>query len=127
LHQGRVNRGRQGRRPPNRDNRLGLKRRAFDDLLVVGSKAVATRVATARKLHGRGRFGGHNLFFNQEIRAELTFAGPSGPIALDEVKRHVLRAFEEWEGWSTRGDWDSLPGRIERAGSVHQIIRILGP
>jgi hypothetical protein len=77
------------------------------------------RVTTARKLHGRGRFGGHNLFFNQEIRAELTFAGPSEPIALDEVKRHVLRAFEEWEGWSTRGDWDGLPGRIERAGSVH--------
>ena len=66
-------------------------------------------------------------FFNQEIRAELTFAGTPEPIDLDEVKQHVLRSFEEWEGWSTRGDWDSLPGRVEGARSVYQIIRILGP
>lgn len=85
------------------------------------------RVNGATKLHGLGRFGGWNVFLEQKIRASLSFAGPPEPISLDEVKKHVLRSFDEWEEWSTRGDWDSLPGQIEGARSVHQIIRILGP
>jgi hypothetical protein len=82
-------------------NRLGLKRGWFDDLLIVGVNLVAVRVKGATKLHGVGRFGGWNVFGEQKIRVSLSFASPPEPIALDEVKQHVLRSFEEWEGWST--------------------------
>jgi len=107
-------------------NQLAVKRRVFNDVLLVDSDARAFHVNGARKLHGIGRFGGWNIFLNQTIRVELSFDGHPRTIGLDEFKERVFHDFSQNdELWSSADNFYELRSGVEQASSVAQIIRLL--
>lgn len=106
-------------------NKAALRNGFFANLLLVGSNSVGAQVKGARKLHGIGPFGGFNLFLNQRIRVALEFAGPPFAVELDDVKQRVQASFRNWHGWFSRGDFEELQARLERAQSVAEIVSLL--
>lgn len=102
-----------------------LKNGWFDDLLIVDSAGLGYRVASARKLHGVGPFWGYNIFFNRRIKAEILVSGEAQPVPLEDVRRHVLRSFQQWHGWSTEEGFEELRDRVEAATSIPQIISLI--
>jgi len=103
----------------------GLKRGNFNDLRLVDSRSKWYRVRSAVKLHGVGSFGGYDLFFNQLIRVGLDIEDERRDADLDEVKAIVLRDFDSWDGWETRGDFDVLRHRVQGARTVPDLLMIL--
>ena len=103
----------------------GLKRGHFNGLCLVDSRSKWFRVRSAHKLHGVGRFGGYNVFLNQWIRVELEIEDEHREATIDEVKALVLRDFESWDGWKSRGDFDVLLRRVTDAHSVPELLNVL--
>lgn len=103
----------------------GLKRGHFNDLRLVDSRSKWFRVRSARKLHGVGRFGGYNVFFNQWIRIELDIEDEHREARLDEVRNIVLKDFDTWHGWRSRGDVDVLLRRVQAARTTPELLGIL--
>ena len=103
----------------------GLKRGHFNDLRLVDSSAKWFRVRSARKLHGVGRWGGYNIFFNQWIRVVLEIEDENREASLDEVTQIVLRDFDAWDGWKSRGDFEVLLRRVKGARTVPQLLGVL--
>ena len=103
----------------------GLRRGHFNDLRVVDSRSKWFRVRSAHKLHGLGRFGGYNLFFNQWIRVGLDLDDEHRDANVDEVRSIVLKDFESWDGWRTRGDFEVLARRVNAARTVPELLGVL--
>lgn len=104
---------------------LGLKEGYYDGLRIVDARGRWFRVRAARKLHGVGRFGGYNVFLNQRIRVALDLEDEHREATIDEVKALVLRDFESWDGWKSRGDFDVLLRRVTDAHSVPELLNVL--
>ena len=94
----------------------------YSNLFLVDSAGTGLRVTGAEKLHGVGPFWGYNIFLNRRIRVRLNIDNVSIMVRLAEVKQRVLNSFEQWHGWSSRGDFDNLKASIEKATSIPEII-----
>ena len=103
----------------------GLKRGHFNDLRLVDSRSKWFRVRSASKLNGVGRFSGYNLFFNQWIRVALDIEDEGRHADLEEVRAIVLKDFDSWDGWKSRGDFDVLVRRVKAARTVPDLLRVL--
>jgi hypothetical protein len=57
---------------------------------------------------------------------ELEAEGEPAIISLEELKTLILKSFRERHGWSTRGDFEELPKRVREAGTIGEIIELLG-
>lgn len=103
----------------------GLRRGYFNELRIVDSRSKWFRVRSARKLHGLGRFGGYDIFLNQWIRVGLDIEDTHREASLDEVKEIVLKDFDSWDGWRSRGDFDVLRRRVTGAHTIPGLLEIL--
>ena len=103
----------------------GLKHGYYDNMRIVDSRSRWFRVRSARKAHGVGRFGGYNIFFNQLIRVALEIEDEQREANVDEVRAIVLKDFETWDGWQSRGDFDVLSRRVTTAQTVPELLGIL--
>lgn len=103
----------------------GLRRGHFNNLRLVDSRSKWFRVRSASKLHGLGRWGGYNIFFNQWIRVTLDIEDEHREASLDEVRTIVLADVDAWDGWKSRGDFDVLLKRVKGARSVPDLLEIL--
>jgi len=103
----------------------GLRRGHFDNLRIVDSRSNWFRVRSARRLHGVGRFGGYNLFFNQWIRVQLEIEDEHREATVEEVKDLVIKDFDAWDGWKSRGDFDVLVRRVRGARTVPELLSVL--
>ena len=102
-----------------------LKHGKLRDLLLVDSAGTAVRVGDAKKLHGVGPLGGYDLFLNQKIAVELSFAGEPFRMSLADFKQRLRQSFEEWEGWESASNFDELEEKVERAASFEEIFDFL--
>jgi hypothetical protein len=103
----------------------GLKRGHFNDLRLVDSQSKWYRVRSAHKLHGVGRFGGYSIFFNQWIRVGLDLEDEHREASLEDVKGIVLKDFDSWDGWRSRGDFDVLMRRVKGARTIPELLGTL--
>jgi hypothetical protein len=91
----------------------------------VDSQSKWYRVRSAHKLHGVGRFGGYSIFFNQWIRVGLDLEDEHREASLEDVKGIVLKDFDSWDGWRSRGDFDVLMRRVKGARTIPELLGTL--
>lgn len=104
---------------------VALRKGFFDGLTIVDSLGKEAVVQQAKKLHGVGPFWGFNVFLNRTIRVELSLQETGRILGVEEVRALVLREFQVWHGWESRGDFDELKASVENAQSVAEIIRLV--
>lgn len=100
----------------------GLRRGFYAGYELVDSHGRWFRILGARKLHGVGPFGGYSLFLGQKIRVELDIEDEGREATLDEVMNLVLSEFVSGSSWETRGDFDSLQGRLKSSKSIAELL-----
>lgn len=100
----------------------GLRRGFYTGYELVDSQGRWFRILGARKLHGVGPFGGYSLFLGQKIRVELDIEDEGREATLDEVMSLVLSEFVSGSSWESRGDFDSLQGRLKSSKSIAELL-----
>jgi hypothetical protein len=106
-------------------NAKALKNGYYANLRIVDTASYLYIVESAKKVGVIGPFAGFDIFLNQKIRVELLITQSPSKISLDELRKMVFDSFENWHGWSTRGDFDELKEKIENAKSVVEVIEYL--
>jgi hypothetical protein len=102
-----------------------LKRGHYSDSLLVDDTGRSRRIARAEKVGGVGWLWGWNVFLNQRIRVRLVPADGDHSVTLEEVKALVRKNLRDWGGWATRGDFEELKAKVEKAGTVAVLIQLM--
>ena len=101
---------------------VGLRDGFYDGFRIVDSDGRWSRVRSAMKIAGVGRFWGYNVFLNQRIRVRLDLENERKQASADEVRAMVLDEFDTWPGWESRGDYFDLRRDIESAKTIHELL-----
>jgi len=106
-------------------NRLGLKNGWYRGMTVVDSTGTGIKIKDARKLRGIGLFWGYNVFLNQRIKVELEPSGEPFAVTVGEVRDMALKSFRSWHGWQSRGDFEELQDKVQKAQTIPELIELL--
>jgi hypothetical protein len=106
-------------------SKLALKDGFFSGQLIVDSAGRTLTIREAKKLRGIGRFGGYNIFLNQQIEVALIFEENLGQVDLESIRGRVLLAFRDNHGWSATDDIDILRKSVQEADSIATINRVV--
>lgn len=105
-----------------RTTSAGLKNGLYDNLEVVDSDGVSTKVVSATKLRGIGPFWGYNILLNQNILVEVEF-GDEQQISLDKLKSEAIKSVKAEEYfYNSAGNYKKTLEMINKAESIEGLI-----
>ena len=105
-----------------RNTRRGLKKGYYNGLRLVDMSGRWFGIRSARKLHG---LSGYSLLLNQWIRVDLDVEDIHQQANVEEVRQMVLKDFEAWDGWESRGDFDELVRGVREARTIPELLGTL--
>lgn len=105
-----------------RTTSAGLKNGLYDNLEVVDSNGLSTKVFNVRKLRGIGPLWGYNIFLNQNILVEVEF-GDEQQISLGKLKSKAIKSVNaEKYFYNSAGNFKETLEMINNAKSIEGLI-----
>jgi hypothetical protein len=108
-----------------RTTSAAVRGRLFEGLRVIDSQGQESVARGAKVLGGVGWFWGFNVFLNRRVRIDIDLHPTGEVLALEEVRRLVLKDFASWHGWEGREDLEALRAAVTSASTVGEIIRLI--
>lgn len=102
-----------------------MARGGYSNLIVVDAAGMGFAVARAKKLRGKGIFGGWNILGGQLIKLEYVLSNKPEVIALSEVRKLLHGSFEERPATKERGDFEEMVAVIAEASSHRELLEKL--
>lgn len=108
-------------------NRLAIKHKFYEGMIVVDSNLVGNTVTGLKILRPAPGFGWIDRFINPVYEVELELEAPGVPMTIEQVQSRLVEITSDgdlWEEWW--GDLDDLHARIRNCQSFQEIVELLG-
>ena len=104
-------------------NLLAFKKGTLIGCLLVDSDGLACRIQSVKKLGLKGLCGGFDIIFlNPMLKIESIIDDTSFTMTVEDLRSRVLHAFNSWDGYESRGDFDEMKYGVMNGKSVADII-----